>query len=277
MGCIDTQFKENSSILLGTRYGEHNQLKVIGPDLSKKYEFKRYLVECDICKKDSEMFGNGIFSITKDKLISNKVPCGCSRTPRYTQNQWEILVKRACIKQDYTYVGKLSDRFSALTKLHLRNNKNGFEWKTTKIAHLMKGHGNGKMGGFSQELPATLYLLKLHGKEYSFMGFGVTNHFPSRWVQHRAKLNKAGFSLGEYSLFRMDGWKAWEIEQSIRKTFTLFPQDIAGFKREATSASVYQEIISFTKMKIAGYGPSNPQLEISHLLEPVGSSLECHS
>jgi hypothetical protein len=277
VSCIDTQFKENSSILINTRYGEHNQLKVIGPDLSKKYEFKRYLVECNICKKDSEMFGNGIFSITKNKLLSNKIPCGCSRTPRYTQNQWEILVKRACKEQDYTYIDKLSDRFSALTKLHLRNNKNGFEWKTTKIAHLMKGHGNGRKGGFSRELPATLYLLKLHGEEYSFAGFGVTNHFPSRWHQHRVKLNKAGFSLGEYSLFRMDGWKAWEIEQSIRKTFTLFPQDIAGFKREATQASMYQELISFIKMKITEYGFNNHQSGTSHSQEPVESNLECHS
>lgn len=65
--------------------------KVILGYIGYAYSNKIYVFKCDICAKDSEMFGEGYFTSTYTNLYYVKnIPCGCS--PRYRKTFKESIV-----------------------------------------------------------------------------------------------------------------------------------------------------------------------------------------
>lgn len=53
------------------------------------------IVECSVCKEDSELFGQGVFKIHRGHLIAGIKPCGCGIRTRWTEDQYKILCERA--------------------------------------------------------------------------------------------------------------------------------------------------------------------------------------
>ena len=63
---------------LSNRYfGEYNQVSVLG--YFKDGPVNRYVIHCDECSKDIDLFGQGNFVTTKRTLLRGGLPCNCKR------------------------------------------------------------------------------------------------------------------------------------------------------------------------------------------------------
>lgn len=75
-------------IKIGSRYGS---LVVIGNNGLKGCK-KKYYVECDVCSKDKELFGE--ITTTKQCLEKGIMPCGCSKSPKWSEEQTLVRLRR---------------------------------------------------------------------------------------------------------------------------------------------------------------------------------------
>lgn len=55
---------------------------------------KRYIVSCNICQQDPELFGRGYFQSEKGSMLRGSIPCGCSMSFRWTKEQYTLLCNR---------------------------------------------------------------------------------------------------------------------------------------------------------------------------------------
>ena len=92
---------------IGKVFGERNQLKVLLWDGSRNKNGKGnilYTVQCNICINDPEMYGDATYLVTKGHLTSGRYPCGCSKSPKLSEEQVLLKVKRACEKIGHTFL-----------------------------------------------------------------------------------------------------------------------------------------------------------------------------
>lgn len=106
----------------------------------KRGHNKCYIVECTECKKDNELNGDAIYSTSKDKLNRGQIPCGCSKSVRWTQNQYILLVKRECEKRSITLRG-FSGEFKAEKCQIVFECKIHGLWESSNIYRFLKGSG----------------------------------------------------------------------------------------------------------------------------------------
>jgi hypothetical protein len=76
-------------------------------------------VFCSVCCEDIELYGDGLFLITKGKIIAGRVPCGCSYSPNWTEQQYKILVGRMAEQKQYVFMGWAEQYKGRDTKIHL--------------------------------------------------------------------------------------------------------------------------------------------------------------
>ncbi len=77
----------------GVTFGEQGQIKLIG--WSGRHKSKKwYIVKCESCARDSELYGEGIFRIFRSNLEKPAIPCGCSKRPKLTPDQYTIIAQR---------------------------------------------------------------------------------------------------------------------------------------------------------------------------------------
>ncbi|WP_192896000.1 hypothetical protein [Aeromonas salmonicida] len=65
---------------------------------------KKYKLTCSICHTDEELFPD-LFESPKGSLVNDQVPCGCSKSPRWSEQQVNIIVRRLCESEGYEYLG----------------------------------------------------------------------------------------------------------------------------------------------------------------------------
>lgn len=65
----------------------------------------KYKVICHDCKSDPELNGDATYFMLKDKYEKGQLPCGCSKSPKRTEEQYEVLIARACKASDFTFHG----------------------------------------------------------------------------------------------------------------------------------------------------------------------------
>lgn len=85
----------------GVQYGN---LTVIGWN-GKYGNAKKYIVECSVCKEDPELFGKGLFAMSKGHLSRGCIPCGCTDKCNWSEDQYKVRVKRACDKVGLIFKG----------------------------------------------------------------------------------------------------------------------------------------------------------------------------
>ena len=90
---IDPEYglQQDEWSLTRPRFGAEGQLEVIGWSGRSAQRRKFYLLRCDICARDEELFGRGIFKSHKNNLDSGQIPCACSK--RYFWSEEQILVR----------------------------------------------------------------------------------------------------------------------------------------------------------------------------------------
>jgi len=125
--------------ITGTKFGTDYNLTILGW-ISKHDGVKKYVCECTICKKDPEMYGDGLFPIWKSYIIKGTIPCGCSKGTRYSEAQVSTLAKRIASEKGYTFNHIVGDFKGIKTKISLTCSKHG-EWKTNTTDNLRFGKG----------------------------------------------------------------------------------------------------------------------------------------
>lgn len=119
----------------GTSLGLNNHLTVLGW-CGRKRTHKLYVVCCEVCKEDSEMYGDGHFTSEKYDLNFGKIPCGCSPHSWKTKEQWGILATRRAVEIGYTFCGWLGEFKGNETKCTFNCELHG-EWSTSILSQLL--------------------------------------------------------------------------------------------------------------------------------------------
>lgn len=77
------------------------------------------VVLCTTCREDPELFGEGLFVTTKAHLSSGKIPCGCSKNPKWNQSQQVIRLQRKLQKTPYSLLNISEPYAGQYTKVTL--------------------------------------------------------------------------------------------------------------------------------------------------------------
>lgn len=130
--------KTSEDMFVGSRFGKDGQIEVLTRlPRSPHHSSLMYSVICHKCKTDSEMYGDGIFTAYKDGLTAGKIPCGCSKNPRMSVNQWRIRVERKCLLTNYILIG-FGEWAGQSTYLTLECPIDGTVWSTCTINNFMR-------------------------------------------------------------------------------------------------------------------------------------------
>lgn len=119
-------------------FGEEGQLEVVGWSGEQGRGSKLYILKCCECSKDSELFGEGYFKSQKGGLIRGMIPCGCSKSYRRTEKQWEIICKRVVSDRDLEFIGFEGEWKNSNTKVRILCKKHG-PWDTGTITSTVNG------------------------------------------------------------------------------------------------------------------------------------------
>ncbi|AGG57815.1 hypothetical protein VPBG_00043 [Vibrio phage helene 12B3] len=132
-------------------------LKVIGGN-GLKGNKKKFILECDTCSKDTELWSRGSITSIKGNLENSQIPCGCTKTPRWTEDQFKIKVQRACDLKGYAFHGWIGKFKGSTTKLDLENPVTGNRWQSTHInSFLSNGSCDPEASKQSQKLSGVGY------------------------------------------------------------------------------------------------------------------------
>lgn len=129
--------------LAALTFGENDQLTVIGWAGRSKggRGNKLYVLKCSKCSQDIELFGKGLFKGMKGDLVNGQVPCGCSKSPKWSKGQFVTLCSRKAQELGYTFLGFIGKWNGQKTRIKLSCEKHG-EWVGGTITNLIN-HRNG--------------------------------------------------------------------------------------------------------------------------------------
>lgn len=125
---------------IGTKFGPNNCLEVVAWCGERIFHNKKYTVFCSICSEDPELFGMGLFLITKQKIQIGRVPCGCSKSVwGWSEDQYIVKILREIAARDFKYkfIGFAEPFNGRHTKLHLSCELG--ETKSVTINNFLRG------------------------------------------------------------------------------------------------------------------------------------------
>lgn len=99
----------------------------------------KYILKCSLCSLDEELWGYGSILSEKGNLGIGQIPCGCSKTPRWSENQVKVRVSRTCKDRGFIFNGWVGEYKGATTLLDLEDPSIGLRWKTTNVNGLFSG------------------------------------------------------------------------------------------------------------------------------------------
>jgi Zn ribbon nucleic-acid-binding protein len=125
----------------GKIFGSQEQLKIIGWAGSTSSRNKYYILKCEVCSLDSELYGEGYFKALKTNLNKNRFPCGCASYKLWTESQQRVRASRKAIELGHYFVDWVGTYQYSNTKMVMLCCKHGL-WNTTKLqAMITIGHG----------------------------------------------------------------------------------------------------------------------------------------
>lgn len=108
----------------------------------------RYILECSLCSKDSELWPYGSITSTKSDLNRGRTPCGCSKAVKWSEDQYKTKVKRYCCERGFEFLGWSGVYKNNLTKVVIKETVSGDIWDSSPIKTLLtKRTGNPKRRG----------------------------------------------------------------------------------------------------------------------------------
>lgn len=130
--------QEDEWSLSKPKFGVEGLLEVVGWSGRNKGGNKLYILECNKCKEDSELFGDGYFRSLKGNLVKGIVPCGCSKIPKWTKEQFAILCSRKAKELGYKFLGFTGDWKGRDTVIKISCEKHG-KWSSGTNSTLING------------------------------------------------------------------------------------------------------------------------------------------
>jgi hypothetical protein len=134
-------------------------------------------IQCNICNKDSELWGDATFHFEIGRLKRGQLPCGCAKKPVLTEVQIKILVNRTLVqnKSHYTLGSILYRGSKRETVLQLIGGSPKTPDREVNLANFLRspkaqdrlvlGHGRATKGVYSFYLDYPTN--KKHSREYS--------------------------------------------------------------------------------------------------------------
>lgn len=229
------------------------RIKEIG-GYSDEYHFWRaekwgwWYYTCPVCSNDEYVENGlctGIFKSVDANLFKGCKNCRCGTVYRWSNAQLEYKARKIIDERNlpYTFEGFDNKKLILKCKYHT-------SWKINFL-NLKNGHGCPLCAkcGYKSDKPASVYVLRVMNSEgEGFTGFGITNDIELRMRDHRCSAGKKGYVIYEAFNFETDGYTARDIENKILKNFPLEPQVVKCFKKEATSLSLYEQVVNFVKI-----------------------------
>lgn len=138
-GCSKTpRWNPEQDLILTNRLLDEKMPHLKAVDtIENKGKHRKFILECDICSKDSELWPRGRITSTKIHLISSTVPCGCAKSSRWTPEQYETLIYRKCEERGYEFHGFVGQWKGSRTYLKLYNPENGSTWESATVTNLL--------------------------------------------------------------------------------------------------------------------------------------------
>lgn len=137
------ELQQDNWSLQSPTFGENSQLRVLGyfDEYTATNGNKYYILFCSECELDHELFGSGVFRSTKHHLLGGRLPCGCSDTPKWSMDQWQIKAERKAAEMGYTFNNFVGGWKGQRTKISLTCDKHG-EWQSGRLEDFLgKGCG----------------------------------------------------------------------------------------------------------------------------------------
>lgn len=127
---------------IGDVVGSNKSLVIIGHQRTNDQRRLSYVVQCQICKNDQELHGDATYIVDTQYFTTNKLPCGCSKSKRYSEDQLRIILKRKTKLNNHEFIdfvgGKHIDQD---TKLILKCNTCDHNWKSCSLNNYLKNRG----------------------------------------------------------------------------------------------------------------------------------------
>lgn len=99
-----------------------------------------YLVECDHCSKDKELFPEDLL-FTSGVIRNRQVSCGCGRNPNWSELQFNVLVKRKCEKVGFIFLGFVGKFEGNKTKVKILDPRTDQIWVSQNINKVLGKRG----------------------------------------------------------------------------------------------------------------------------------------
>lgn len=138
----DKGLQQDDWSLTRPRFGKDGQLEVVGwsgfyfTPSRATHSGRVYIVHCNKCALDTELFGEGYFKSPKASLVKGQIPCGCAKFVKWSDEQYSILCKRASSRAGNVFVGFKSLPINRDTKV-IQNCPDHGEWDTGKLSNLL--------------------------------------------------------------------------------------------------------------------------------------------
>lgn len=98
-----------------------------------------FSVHCKICHdRDPELFPRNCFKARKEHLENGHIPCGCSNSYDWTEEQYIILINRKA-KDRFVVHGFTEEFKNQTTRVHLECLKDGYRW-TASIHNIVNNN-----------------------------------------------------------------------------------------------------------------------------------------
>ena len=211
-----------SEDMVGKTYNNGN-LRVV--EIHETRNGKTYFkVVCSKCSVDKELFPLGYFVTSKDHINRGVIPCGCSKTPRWCQEQYLILVNRV-VKSRFLVHGFSEGFHGKDTKLKCECPSDNHIWYP-RIKDIIRGGGCPKckyteLANKARTDPetASMKCKKIcEAHDYTFIGF-VGKYTCANTTRFQYMCSSHGLQNVKYSNFVNNGTRCggcWKEQQKLK-------------------------------------------------------------
>lgn len=147
----------------GYKFGKSENLTVLGW-YKRIRHIKQYVVQCDVCNKNDTLFGSGHFSTDWGRIKANMIPCGCSKSHKYTEAEYTAVCKATISNTGFKFIGWAEEYRGVVTKCIINCSLHG-NW-TVKGYHLVLSGSRCRQCSLEANLPLAWEGVKISDEDY---------------------------------------------------------------------------------------------------------------
>jgi len=99
--------------------------------------YRKIVVKCLECAKDPVLNKEAIYQISPNDIERGRLPCKCSPIPRYTQEQWKVILNRKADLRNYT-ISYTDENLDQNVKLNIYCGNCQNSWNTCSVGNFMR-------------------------------------------------------------------------------------------------------------------------------------------